>query len=203
MVIDYEITERDYVHGSVQVFMPPAERSEALKMLGFPLVALLLIALAIRDFLRSGLGTDEVVLVLLGVGVLFAVPLFKAVLGTGVRKHARTIYRNTSWLRERLLLDVNEEGAHFTLGGQSMKTGWAEFTGFFEDRRTFILYQRNPQSPPPIVFHIVPKHNLSRDQMEALRRYLQSKIGKQKAPPQTTPISRTTPPHSWGNARSQ
>jgi hypothetical protein len=81
-------------------------------------------------------------------------------------------------MRGRLSLDVNEDGVQFTGENFFMKARWAEFVKFFEDRRTFILHQRNPQpSQPPFVFHIVPKRSLSREQIDGFRRYVQSKIG--------------------------
>jgi hypothetical protein len=178
MLIDYQISERDYIHGEIQVFRPRTDRKDVPMTVGFSLAGLLCIGEAIRGFARSGFAAGQVFLALFGLLVLFCFPLLKSVLSRGIRKHARTIYRNTAWLHGRLFLDVNEGGVQFTFEGHSMTAQWADFTRFFEDRRTFILHQRNPQSPPPFIFHIVPKHNLSPDQIKALREYLQSNVGK-------------------------
>lgn len=178
MLIDYRITERDYVRGELQVYRPGLAGNDMPKILMLSLAGVLCTALAASDFLRSGFAWPEACLLLLGLSLPFCSPLVMAVLFRSMRKHARLVYRNTSWLRGRLLLDVNEEGAEFNFEGHSMKTSWPEFTKFFEDRRTFIIHQRNPQSPPPLLFHIIPKHSLSSDQIAGLRQYLQSNVGK-------------------------
>jgi YcxB-like protein len=184
MLIEYQISESDYKHGFSRMIVPRFEGKDFLKILVLPLGGLLLVAASARDLVRSNFSAAHAPPLVLGLMMLLAYIFLLRMLSRGARKAARQIYRNTDWLRGRLFLEVTEDGIQFTGENFLMKTRWAEFLKFFEDRRTFILHQRNPQhSQPPLMFHVLPKRTLSRDQIESLRQYLQSKIATKKAAP--------------------
>ena len=184
MLIEYRISERDYKHGFCVLIVPQFKDKNLLKTLLFPLAGLLMIAVSARDFVRSGFSVAHAPLLVVGLVMLLAYALLLRILSKGPRKIAGQIYRNTGWLRGMMFLDVGEDGIQFTGENFSMKAGWAEFVKFFEDRRTFILHQRNPQpASAPFIFHIVPKRNLSRDQIAGFRQYLQSRIVAKKVSP--------------------
>lgn len=184
MLIEYRISERDYKHGFSMMIVPHLKGKNLFKTLLFPLAGLLMIAVSARDFVRSGFSVAKAPLLVIGLIMLLAYAFLLHMLSKGPRKVASQIYRNTAWLRGMMFLDVAEDGIQFTGENFSMNARWAEFVKFFEDRRTFILHQRNPQpAAAPFIFHIVPKRNLSRDQIAGFRQYLQNRIVAKKASP--------------------
>jgi hypothetical protein len=184
MLIEYQISEREFKRGFCEVFVPRLKDKNNLKTLLSLLAGLLLIVVSVRDFVRSGFSVAKSPLLLVVLVMLLAYTLLWRRLSRGARRTARQIYRNTGWLRGRMFLDVNEEGIRFTGENFFMMSRWTEFVKFFEDRRTFILHQRNPQpAAAPFIFHIVPKRNLSSDQVGSFRQYLLNRIPAKKASP--------------------
>lgn len=83
MLIDYQISESDYVHGERLVMRPHTERKDISKILGSSFAGLLLIIAAVLDLLRSGFTPINVLLVLSGLFFLLSIPLLRAFLSRG------------------------------------------------------------------------------------------------------------------------
>jgi YcxB-like protein len=182
MHIDYEISLRDFQHGEFEVYRPRNVGQRKFLFLG--LVGLVFIGMFVNNVARYGYTPGQLPILLPALVTLLPYILLQTVLLGSIRKVAKKQYWQTPWLRERLAMDINEEGLQFTGQSVSMKITWSECTKFSEDRRVFIIHQRNPQRfQQPFVFHIVPKRSLSRDQIDGLRRYLQTKIPAKNSSP--------------------
>jgi hypothetical protein len=196
MHIDYELSERDFVYGQSQAM----RSGDALLKMGFKVLILPFIGLVFIGVSFFG-GTTRIGPVLVDfkslflgvVCVVFPLSLYLVLewmLFGRYRKSAKVIYRSTPPLQGRLSLNVNENGIEFTDENSFRKANWPQFTKFFENRRVFVIYQRNQRpAAPPIAFDIVPKHALSPEQITELRRYLQSNIGLAKRDPKSRPFA--------------
>jgi hypothetical protein len=79
----------------------------------------------------------------------------------------RKAYANTPSMHGKLSLEVNDDGLRFRGQSFSSEVGWSNFIQFFEDENSFVVYQNVH------VFNLVPKRNLSSDQVATLRTYLE------------------------------
>jgi len=89
------------------------------------------------------------------------------------RRTQKKVYAKNTAMHGRLSLAADEDGLRFQGPTFSSQIGWQNFSRFFEDEKSFILYQNSR------IFNLVPKRSLAPEQIKTLREYLERKIGRQ------------------------
>ena len=75
----------------------------------------------------------------------------------------RRIFRKNSILRGQRTLTVDETGLTLNTPTISVQLKWDSIQSFVEDDTSFVLYQSG------LIFHLIPKRQLSPEQLAALR----------------------------------
>ncbi|HMK21167.1 MAG TPA: YcxB family protein [Terriglobales bacterium] len=102
-----------------------------------------------------------------------AIPIFPSLFLLSPLFHkwnAKSTYAKATSFHGPLQLDADEGGLFFRGVAFSGKIGWSNFSNFFEDENGFVLYQNTG------VFNILPKRQLSAEQISWLRDNFQRKI---------------------------
>jgi len=163
MHVDYEIRVEDFINGQTLAIRKSPVRLVRWTRLVLPLAGLGLLIFLIHAVSKQGFSWRAIP----GAAVclfFMATPLLN-------KRAQRKLYAKTSSMHGMLSLDVDDEGVQFTGSSFSSKSGWTNFRRFLEDEYSFLLYQ--VQS-----FNIIPKRNLSPEQITALRGYLARGISK-------------------------
>jgi hypothetical protein len=163
MHVDYEISEKDYLDGQRLAIKNSSVRMIRWTRFVLPSLGVLVAVLLIYGILTQGFSVSMLP------GMAFS--LFLLLTPFLTRRKQKTLYARSNALHGRLTLDVDDSGMQFGGPITSGKVAWAYFGKFFEDERTFVLYQKNQA-----IFHMVPKRALSTDQVADLRQYLQQNI---------------------------
>ncbi|MGZ7103536.1 MAG: YcxB family protein [Candidatus Angelobacter sp.] len=88
-----------------------------------------------------------------------------------MKRARKKLYRQTASLHGKRTTTLDETGLSFTGPAFSSRVEWAFFPRFVEDQKTFLLYQSNQ------VFNIIPKQQLSQEQISELREAFNWHIG--------------------------
>jgi hypothetical protein len=171
MHLDYELSERDFVHGWLKVYQPPT----LLVFSASSLAALAFLAIFVWQVMRQGLAHGAPWLL---VGAVLGLPAFFLFrFEQRSKKVAKQAYQGSATVQGRLSVDLSEEVMEFSGMDFRLKTNWSQVLGFSEDRRVFVVQHRS-QAPTtqPFSWHIVPKRNLSADEISQFRQYLQRNV---------------------------
>jgi hypothetical protein len=156
MHIDYEISEQDHLLAQrlARKGLPFSDRWPSIFMPWFGLVILVIL---IFNIVQQGFSTKF----LPG----FVVPLLGLSMPIVVRRAIHKLYVNSPNLHGPRSLNVDEAGMHFQGASFSSQINWSHFSRCFEDQNSFVLFQS------PRIFSIVPKRQLSPEQITLLRDY--------------------------------
>jgi hypothetical protein len=167
MHIDYEVSERDFVHGWLKIYIPPPPFVfSAASIAGLAFLAIFALQAA-----RQGLAVG-IPWLILGLPAIF---LFW--FGQRSKKRAKQVYRSSAAVQGRLSVDLNEEGMEFSGMDFRLKTNWSQVWKVSDDRRVFIVQHRSqPPTTQPLTWQIVAKRDLSADEISRFRQYLQRKV---------------------------
>lgn len=163
MHVDYEISERDYLDGQRL-----AIKNSSVRMIRWTRFVLPSFGVLLAAFLTYGILTQGFSVNMLP-GMAFS--LFFLLTPFLTRRKQKTLYAKSNAMHGRLTLDVDDSGIQFGGPITSGKVAWAYFGKFFEDERTFVLYQKNQA-----IFHMVPKRALSAEQVAGFRQYLEENV---------------------------
>lgn len=166
MLVEYEISEQDYLDAQRLAIRNSPIRLVRWTLWVLPVWALVLLAFLISVIAREGFSSRVIVGLAFCLYVIFLPLLSK-------RKQKQAYARNSS-IHGKLFLEVTDEGVKFRGKTVSSQISWSQFPRFSEDKKSFVLYQRST------VFNIVPKRDLSPDQVEALHEYFEQHIGRGK-----------------------
>ncbi len=164
MHIDYEISEQDHLLAqrlASRKGLPFSDRwpSTILPWFGFVLLGFL-----IYTVIKQGFSTN----ILPGL----IVPLFALSMPIVIRRKIHKLYVNSPNLHGPRSLDVDDSGMHFQGPSFTSQINWPHFSRYFEDQSSFVLFQS------PRVFSIIPKRQLSPEQITALRDYFTRYISR-------------------------
>ncbi|HET9284776.1 MAG TPA: YcxB family protein [Candidatus Angelobacter sp.] len=157
MLIEYEISEQDFVNAQRLAFrnLPTRVSSFLFRLVPFWGLLMLVFVTLSATQPRFHLHSTMIVPVLFGLLFLFSPWLFTWA--------QRMLFRRTQTLHGRRTLTVDEAGLTFTSSASSSQLEWGSFQKFVEDDTVFDLYLSSS------VFHIVPKRELSPEQITELR----------------------------------
>lgn len=160
---DYEISEQDFLDGQRLAIKSSSRRLVRWNRVVIPGFGLVLLAFLASVIVRQGFSIQLAPGMAI-VSFFLLIPLLN-------KRTQKKLYARSNGLHGRLTLDVDEDGMQFGGPINSAKVAWAYFGKYFEDERVFVLYARNR-----VIFHIIPKRELSPEQVVELREYLQGNI---------------------------
>jgi hypothetical protein len=164
MRIEYQITEDDFVTAS-KLAMRKRFKRAAVQIYLFPVVgALFFLAAAITAIAKHNLS--GMVPILLWGLILICIPLLWSY-------QFRRAYRKNPLLRDRRTLDLDDSHLSFNTENSNSRTTWQSYTRFFEDDKTFILFQQGNR-----FFITIPKRELSPSQITELRSIFASHLSR-------------------------
>jgi len=164
MQIEYKISEQDFIDAQRLAIRNSPQRLVRWTRWVLPLFGVGLLIFLITAVARQGFSVRMVP------GAAFIV--FFISLPLLNRNAQKKLYAKTKSMHGKLSLEASEQGLQFRGPTVSSQVGWSNFYRFFEDEKSFVIYQ-NPQ-----VFNIVPKRELSPDQINSFRAYLDQKISR-------------------------
>lgn len=163
MHVDYEISEKDYLDGQRLAIKNSSVRIVRWTRFVLPSFGAFLVVFLIHGILTQGFSVRVLPGLAFSLFFLF-VPLLS-------KRKQKTLYAKSNALHGRLTLDEDDSGIQFGGPITSAKVAWSYFGKFFEDERTFILYQKNQT-----IFNMVPKRALSTDQISSFRQHLKQNV---------------------------
>ena len=163
MHVDYEISERDYLDGQRLAIKHSSVRMVRWTRFVMPCLGALGLAFLIHGLWTQGFSVRVLPGLAFSLFFLF-IPLLS-------KRNQKTLYAKSNALHGRLTLDLDDSGIQFGGPITSAKVAWAYFGKFFEDKRAFILYQKNQTT-----FHMVPKRALTVNQVISFRQYLEQNV---------------------------
>lgn len=162
MHIDYEISEQDYLRAQRLAFKKSGQvpwTTKAIPWFGFFLLGLI-------GYYAVTQGVSWNFLP----GAAFALFMVSApVLTKGT---IRKVYLKSPNLHGALSLDLDDDGVHFRGATFDSRVKWEYFLSFFEDQDSFVMFTSAR------VFNIIPKRNLTPEQLVGVRDQLSSHIKK-------------------------
>jgi len=153
MHIDYEISEQDHAHAQRLATKNSAFSRVALVVL--PWLGLVILMCVIWFGITQGFSW--IFLTGIAVGLFMLSTPFLAM------ANLHKSYIANPSLRGPLSLDVDDAGLHFRGPTFESQVSWVHFSRFREDQSSFVVFQG------PKVFNMIPKRQLSPDQIAALR----------------------------------
>ena len=156
MHIDYEISEQDHLLAQ-RLARKGFPLSDRWMIIFLPWFGLAILVAVIFHIVQNGFSTN----VLPG----FVVPVLCLSMPIIVRRAIHKQYVSSPNLHGPRSLDVDDAGMHFQSATFSSQISWSHFSRFLEDQNSFVLFQ------DPKIFTIVPKRQLSPEQITALRDY--------------------------------
>ena len=162
MQIEYEISEQDFIDAQRLAIKNSSAR--VVRWL-FPLFGLAMLAFLVNAGIEQGVSWRFLP------GLLFSlffisIPLLR-------KRELKRVYAKNTAMHGRLSLAADEDGLRFQGPTFSSQIGWQNFSRFFEDEKSFVIYHNSR------VFNPVPKRSLAPEQIKTLREYLERKIGRQ------------------------
>jgi len=159
MHIEYDITEQEFLHALQLVdrrTTPSLVRwvELASPFLGFALLIFIIYRIATQPMSGiSALGLG------IGLYLLFTPSLSK--------NRQKQLYRNSDFLRGKLVLEVDEVGLRFAGETGSLQISWGSLGRRIEDHRAFVVLAGKGRT-----FRVVPKRCLSSTQVSEFRECL-------------------------------
>jgi hypothetical protein len=162
MQIEYEISEQDFIDAQRLAIRNSPMRLVRWTRWVLPLFGVGLLIFLINALARQGFSMRAIP------GLAFCLLFISLPLLS--RSNQKKVYAKNTAMHGKLSLEASDEGLKFRGPTFSSEVGWSNFCKFFEDERSFVLYKTSQ------VFNIVPKRELSPDQITSLRAYLDQKI---------------------------
>src|SRR5258708_17388423 len=75
------------------------------------------------------------------------------------KRELKRVYAKNTAMHGRLSLAADEDGLRFQGPTSSSQTGWQNFSRFFEDEKSFVIYHNSR------IFNLVPKRSLAPEQI--------------------------------------
>ena len=164
MHVDYEISEQDFRDGQRLAIKNSSVRFVRWTRWVLPFFGLLLSIFIIHTGLKQGPSVRLLPGLLMSLFFL-SIPLLS-------KREQNKLYAKSNSLHGRLSLDVNAEGMEFSGQTFSSHVTWEHYGRFLEDDKAFVLYQKNER-----IFNILPKRNLTTEQIAEIRQYLKLRLG--------------------------
>jgi len=162
--IEYEMSEKDFLDSQKLALRHSSKRTTRWIFRIAPLWGLFLVLAVLWKALQPGFTWTSNATEALFVGLLFfAGPLL-------YKQITKTIFRKNAIFRGPRSLTVDEAGLNFTNPTSSVQVKWDSFQNFVEDDTAFALYQSG------LIFHTVPKRQLSQEQIAELRETFTSHV---------------------------
>jgi hypothetical protein len=162
MHCEYEISEQDFLNAQRLAGRNSPVRSIRWSYTGMPLLGTILLAGWIGIAVIRGVSSHWLA-VLIFPSLFLLSPWFH-------KWNAKSTYAKATSFHGPLQLDADDNGLLFRGAAFGGKIGWPSFSSFFEDEDGFVLYQKTG------VFNVVPKRQLSPEQVAGLREYFERKI---------------------------
>jgi hypothetical protein len=153
--IDYEISEQDHAAAQRLAIKKSRPFYGRLLLFGMPAFGLVLLLFIIPAAFKRGFSTN----LLPGL----VVPLLALSYPLLIRRNIHKVYASSANLRGPRSLDADDAGLRFRGTTFSSQVSWPHFSRFFDDKDSFVLFQS------PRVFNIIPKRQLSPEQIAGLR----------------------------------
>ena len=168
MQIEYEISEQDFFDAQkLAIRKHPSIRVRLMSRILLFWGLILVFGVVWPMFLRGFVWNRGSLTVLLFVLFFFGSPWF-------VKQIQKRAYRKSISMQGPRTMVVDETGVSFTGANFSSQLKWPFFVKFAEDDKTFVLYQNNQ------IFHIIPKRQLSPQQIAELREAFTQHIARKK-----------------------
>jgi hypothetical protein len=155
MHIEYTISAEDYIAAQKQGMRYLKPTQERLLFQWLPTLGLVLLVFLLYTGFAHGFSSS------LAPGFIF--PVFFLSLLITRNSNLRKTYAKATNMHGNLLLDVDDDGLHFQGATFKSQVTWEHYSSFFEDQRSFLLFQKTP------IFNIIPKQQLSPEQVAALK----------------------------------
>ena len=170
MHIAYEISEPDYLHAQHLAIKNHPRRSVRWMRVGLPVFGLLLLLGFIFNYVLTIAAMKQAV----PLGSLLGLPVPAFFISTPLlnKRSLRKLYAKSTSLHGKLAVRADEDTLEFEGPSFQSKVDWSVFDSFFEDRDSFVLFQKTQ------VINIVPKRELSADNIQELSRLFQSRISR-------------------------
>jgi hypothetical protein len=157
MHIDYEMSEQDFMDAQKLARRHSPNRTFRWIFRIVPFWGLFLVLAVAWNIVQSGYPWNNGMVLPLLLGLLFlASPLL-------MNQVSRRIFRKNPIFRGQRSLAVDETGVTFNTPTISVQPKWGSIQNFVEDDTSFVLYQSG------VIFHFIPKRQLSPGQIAALR----------------------------------
>jgi len=143
--IEYEISEQDFMDAQRLAIRNSPMRLVRWTRWVLPLFGVGLLVFLINAVAKQGFSVRAVP------GLAFC--LFFISLPLLNRNTQKKLYAKTTSMHGKLSLEASEEGLQFRGPSFSSQVGWSNFCKFFEDEKSFVLYQ-NPAGGAP--FPVAP-----------------------------------------------
>jgi hypothetical protein len=155
MRIEYQISEDDFVTAG-KLAMRKRFKRAAVQIYLFPILgAVFFVAALITAIAKHNLS--GMLPIMLWGALLLCIPLLWSY-------QFRRVYRKNPLLRDRRTVDLDDSHLRFKTESSDSRVPWQSYTRFFEDDKTFILFQQGNK-----FFITIPKHELSPSQITELR----------------------------------
>lgn len=157
MQIDYEMSEQDFMEAQKLALRHLPNRSGRWIVRSLPFLGLFICLAALWKVVRSGYMWNSNVILPFGFGLFFLLSPWL------MNQANRKMFRRNPIFQGQRSVTVDETGLIFTSPTASVKIKWDSIQNTVEDNTTFVLYQGG------VVFHILPKRQLSQEQISELR----------------------------------
>ena len=157
MHIDYEMSEQDFMDAQKLARRHSSNRTFKWIFRIVPFWGLFLALAVVWNIVQSGLAWNNGMVSPLVLGLIFlASPLL-------MNQVNRRIFRKNPIFRVQRSLVVDAVGLTFNAPTVSVQLKWDAIQNFVEDNSSFVLYQSG------VIFHVIPKRQLSSEQIAELR----------------------------------
>src|ERR1051326_7465788 len=167
MQIEYEMSEQDFLAAQKLAMKNLPKRTTRLMFRLLPFWGVFIFIAVAWPVFQRGFTWKTEMLVPLAFGVLaLASPLL-------MKRALQKAYRKNRSLQGKRTLVMNENGLDLSGATFSAQLNWQHFIRFVEDDKSFLLYQSSQ------VFHIIPKRELTAEQISEVREEFTRHIAKQ------------------------
>ena len=164
MEITYQISEKDYLDAQRLAIKNSPVLLLRLSRVVLPCFGLFLLVFLIHTVSQQGFSSKMLP------GLIF--PFWFMALPLLNRQKQKKLYAQSTNIHGQISLQVNDDELHIQSPTSSTRLRWAHFSNFFEDQRSFILYQS------PQIFIMIPKRTVTAEQTATLREYFQRHIAR-------------------------
>jgi hypothetical protein len=157
MHIDYEMSEQDFMDAQKLARRHSSNRTFKWTFRVLPFWGLFLVLVAVWNTVQSGFSRNNGMIPPFVLGLVFLnIPWL-------MNQVNRNIFRKNPIFRGQRSLSVDETGLAISAPTISIQLKWDSIQNFVEDNASFVLYQSG------LIFHFIPKRQLSPDQIAELR----------------------------------